>query len=72
MTAQDSTHLKLLEELKPLAGSDATLAFMLRSNLPMNLQTYLEMEYWDGVPKTLSSEQLAMIPEPLRRQSKSL
>lgn len=67
MTEQKNGHSKLREELSLLAGSDATLAYMLKMNRPLNLETYLEMEYPEGIPKTLSSEQLAMIPEPLKR-----
>jgi hypothetical protein len=69
MTEQKNWHSNLREELSPLAGSDATLERMLKMNRPLNLETYLAMEYPEGAPKTLSSEQWSMIPEPLRRQS---
>jgi hypothetical protein len=71
MTEQKNGHSNLREELSLLAGSDATLERMLKMNRPLNLTTYLEMEYPEGAPKTLSSEQWSMIPEPLRKASES-
>ncbi len=71
MKEQETGPSSLREELTTLAGSDATLAHMLKTNRPLNLETYLAMEYPDGIPKTLSSEQISMIPEPLRRQSEN-
>ena len=58
----------LREELTHLAGSDPTLARMLKTNQPLTLQTYLAMNYPDGVPDPMPAELLAEVPYPLLDQ----
>lgn len=53
-------------ELMSVACYDATLAYMLRTNLPLTRETYLAMEYPDRVPNPVPPELEAQIPEPLR------
>lgn len=68
MSTQENRLPSLEEELTPLAEHDATLAHMLKMKRPLNLETYLAMNYPDGAP-TMTAELWAEVPEPLRRQS---
>ena len=68
MKTQETKPSSLEAELTPLAGQDATLARMLKMNRPLTLETYLRMEYPDGVPQ-MTAELWAEVPEPLRRQA---
>jgi hypothetical protein len=65
MKKPDSKSSNLVDALTPLAGKDATLARMLKMNRPLTMETYLRMEYPQGVPK-LTAEVLAGVPAPLR------
>ena len=50
------------------AEQDATLAHMLAMKRPMNLETYLAMEYPEGAPKQLSAEQWASVPDVFKQK----
>lgn len=65
MKTPENKSSNLLEALKPLAGRDATLARMLKMNRPLTMETWLRMEYPQGIPR-LTAEILAGVPAPLR------
>lgn len=57
---------QLRATLAMLAQSDATLARMLKTDRPLTRETWLAMNFPDGVPDPLPAEIEAEIPEPLR------
>ena len=65
MKKPDSKSSSLVDALTPLAGKDATLARMLKMKRPLTMETYLRMEYPQGVPP-MTAELLASVPAPLR------
>ena len=70
MKKPDSKSSNLVDALTPLAGKDATLARMLKMNRPLTMETYLKMEYPQGMPR-LTEEVLAGVPAPLRAVAQS-
>lgn len=70
MTQPENSQAKLLEELTPLAGSDATLQRMLKTNRPLTKETWMAMNWPEGAPK-MTAELEQQIPEPLRRSTSS-
>ena len=60
----------LQAELMRQAGQDATLAYMLEMKRPLTVETYLAMNYPDGVPP-MTAELWAEIPEMLRDKEQS-
>ena len=70
MKKPDSKSSNLVAALTPLAGRDATLARMLKMNRPLTMETYLRMEYPQGMPR-LTAEVLDGVPAPLRAAAQS-
>ena len=70
MTAPSNNHFK--QPVKPSMPSeqDATLAHMIATKRPLNLETYLAMEYPDGVPP-MTAELWEEIPAQLKPMSSS-
>lgn len=70
MKKRETNQSSLRAELMNLAGSDPTLAHMLKTNRPLNQETWLTMEYPDKEIQDLSPEELAAVPEPLQEAVK--
>lgn len=68
MTAPDNNPLKQLARSTNPAGLDATLEHMIAMKRPMNLATYLAMEYPEGAPPQLSAEQWASVPDQFKQK----
>lgn len=56
---------ELQAALLPYANSNATLKFMMKNKMPLDLDTYLQLEYPEGIDLSLHPELLAEIPSPL-------
>lgn len=66
MTTQETKSLKLHKALKALAGSDPMLDYMLKQNLHLTREAYLDLSYAGDLPTPWTAEMESEIPEPLQ------
>ena len=70
MKKPDNKSSSLVDAFTPLAGTDATLARKLKMSRPLTMETWMKMEYPQGMPR-LTAEVLAGVPAPLRAAAQS-